>query len=453
MNKLYIYFLLISLSAFAQNQHLLYNFEGIPQAQLLNPSTEMPYRMHVGLPGLSHIYGSFGATNFALEDLFLPDGIPFRVKMDRLIAKTKNTDFIALNQQLEILSFGFAKDEETYFSGGWYQELDAVSYMPKDLLDLLYYGNHPYPNRMFKASDLSLKLELLGVLHFGITKKISDRFTIGGRFKIYSSVVNVNSTHNEGTITTVEGDNNIYRHQLSDANISFKTAGIDREDDPKITDFLLGGSKGFGIDLGFTWHPEEQITVTTSMQDLGVIFNNKNVKQFNTTGSYTFEGFNLLYPGADSDDYWGEVEDEINERVINNETDESYTTWRSTKINTSIAYSFSKARCRSCNFNQYDGYRSEVGLQTYTIFRPKRPQYALTAYYKQRIGSFLSAKVAYTYDEFSADNLGLGLSMKIGPVNIYAMMDNLLGLQDLTKTHAVSGMLGINIVFKQHELY
>jgi len=454
MNKLYIYFLLFSINIFAQNKHLLYNFNGIPQAQLLNPSTEMPYRMHIGVPGLSHIYGSYGANNFVLEDLFMPDGIPFATKMSALIAKTKNTDFISLNQQLEILSFGIAKDDETYFSGGWYEEFDFISYMPKDILDLIYYGNHPYPNRIFKASDINLKMELLGVLHFGITKRVKDNLTLGARFKIYSSVANVTSTNNEGTLTTIDGTTNIYQHMLTDANISVKTAGFSTDKAPGLGSFLLGGSKGLGMDLGFTWRPEEQLTVTGSLQDFGAIFNGKDVKQYNVKGSYTFEGFNLLYPGTAPDDYWGELEDEVNDRIVSSESEEKYTSWRSAKVNTSIAYSFGKQKSKNCNcFVKDGGYTSEVGFQTYTIFRPKRPQYALTAYYKHRFGNFLTAKMAYTLDEYSASNLGLGLSFKMGPVNMYAMVDNMLGFQDLTKSKAISGMFGINIVLKRRDLY
>ncbi len=452
-NKLHIFFLLVSITAFAQHKQLLYNFSEIPQSQLLNPATELPYRLHVGIPALSGIYASYGANNFALEDLFIADNIPFETKMNSLLARTANTDYISVNQQIELLNIGFAKDDETYFSMGWYEEFDYISYMPKDLLDLIYYGNHPDANRVFKASDLNFKMELLGVLHFGITKHLSDRFTIGGRFKIYSSVLNVNSTHNEGEFTTVVGNNNIYQHILSNADINIKTAGFGDEA-PNVGSFLLGGSKGLGVDFGFTWHPEEQWTVTGSMQDLGMIFNKKDSKQFYLKGSYTFEGFDLLYPGTSANDYWQEVNDEIDERIDNDENDAGYTTWRSTKIYSSIGYSFGKEKSKVCNCGSSSGdYTSEVGFQTYTIFRPKRPQYALTAYVKHTFANFLTAKVAYTYDEYSPANLGLGLAMKIGGVNLYATMDNMLGLQDLTRSKGVAVMFGINVALKKKELY
>ncbi len=455
MRKIHLYLLLcFTMFANAQNKELLYGFNGLPQAQLLNPSQEMPYRMHIGFPALSNIHAAFGTTNFALEDLFLPDHIPFRVKVDRLIAKTKNTDYMSINQRLELLNFGFAKDEDTYFSGGWYEEFDFISYMPKDMMDLVYYGNHPYPDRIFKASDINFKMELLGVLHFGVSKKINDNFRIGGRFKIYSSVLNVNSTHNEGTFTTIQGSNNIHTHLLSDANISIKTAGFATDKAPNIGSFLLGGSKGFGVDFGLTWHPSEQWTVTTSLIDLGVIFNKKDVKQYNVTGSYTFTGFDLLYPGTSPNDYWGEMEDQIDARIITEDTATAYTTWRSSKIYSSVAYSFGQRRSGKCNcLVAGSGYMNEVGVQTFNIFRPKRPQYALTAYFKHQFGSFLTAKVAYTYDEYNPTNLGLGLSLKLGAVNIYATMDNMLELQDLTKSKAVSAMFGINILLKKRELY
>ena len=45
----------------------------------------------------------------------------------------------------------------------------------------------PFFNRSFSVSQAIMKADLIGVLHAGISKKIDEKLTIGGRFKIYSS--------------------------------------------------------------------------------------------------------------------------------------------------------------------------------------------------------------------------------------------------------------------------
>lgn len=87
-----------------------------------------------------------------------------------------------------------------------------------------------------------------------------------------------------------------------------------------------------------------------------------------------------------------------------------------------------------------------LGAQLYAITRPRGPQAALTAFYHRRFGNFMALKTTYTIDKFSYTNIGLGLSLQAGPVNFYAMADNLLSYRNLAASNYASFQLGLNII-------
>jgi hypothetical protein len=90
-----------------------------------------------------------------------------------------------------------------------------------------------------------------------------------------------------------------------------------------------------------------------------------------------------------------------------------------------------------------------VGLQYYTIFRPKGPQMAATLFYYRRLFKFLSAKATYTVDSYSFYNVGLGAVADLGKFNFYIAADNVLHYGNIAKAKSVSLQLGFNIKIDQ----
>jgi hypothetical protein len=58
-------------------------------------------------------------------------------------------------------------------------------YMPKDIAILALDGNNGYLGK--SLGDLSLRAEMLSVLHVGFHKNVTDRLILGARAKIYMS--------------------------------------------------------------------------------------------------------------------------------------------------------------------------------------------------------------------------------------------------------------------------
>ena len=454
MRKIFFFISLLWFSnVFTQNKQLLYGFAELPQTLLLNPASETNHKFHIGVPLLSGFSTEFGSKGFTISDLFLADSRSINDKISEVFSTLNNRDYVKFNTQIEVLNLGYRINDKTYISGGFYEEFDAIGYFPKDFITLLHEGNQAYLNKSFDASQLLYKLDLLGVIHAGITRKINEKLTLGARFKIYSSSINIESSNNSGTVTSIQGSNNIYRHYLDNVNINLKTSGIVENDEyidtPKtfLNNTLLGGSLGMGLDIGITYHITPQLEFSGSILDFGFINHKKNIKNTVANGNFVFDGVGFDYDGS-SRNYWDEIDALFKEQLPTEENSNSYTTWRPVKVNAALKYSFGERRSKVCYDNNHkDYYTDALGVQLFNIFRPLSPQLALTAFYQKAITSKIHTKVTYTIDDLSNYNIGAGISAQFSNVNIYGMIDNIFEYNNLSKANNLSLQLGINVIF------
>jgi hypothetical protein len=447
-----IFTFLIGLNSFSQNKQVLYDFAGLPQTLLLNPGLETDYKFHIGVPLLSGISSEIKSTGFSLSEIFAVNNNSITNKISAVLNKIDADDYLKVNTQIEVFSAGFRFDKKTYISFGFYQELDAIGYLPKDAFTLINEGNTSYLNKSFSISEMIYKLDVLGVIHAGISRKVSDELTLGGRFKVYSSALNLETSNNSGTFTTGLGNNNMYIHQLDNVNLNLRTSGL-RSNNEYISDArtyiensLLGGNLGAGIDLGFTYHATPQLQFSGSLIDFGFVHHTKNIQNQLIVGSFTFEGIEFEFDS--NRNYWQELDAALKEQLPIVENQESYTSWRPAKLNAAIKYSFGEKRSKYCFDNTLkDFYTNAFGAQLYSVFRPLRQQFALTSFYEKSFSNKLQAKITYTIDDYSYNNIGVGVSAKIWKINFYGILDNLTKLSDISSSNNVSLQFGFNLLF------
>jgi len=459
--------LIIPTFCFSQNKQLLYGFSEIPQSLLLNPATRIDNRGFVGIPLLSHFHFSAGSSGISVYDLVADDGINFNTKLRQAVDALNPTDFTTVNQQLELFSGGFNlgnsfKNKE-YLSFGLYQEFDFIGYFPKDYAVLALEGNQRNIGRPFKLDHLNFNADLLSVLHVGYHKKVNSKFTYGVRGKIYSNIANINSTSNSGRFITQQGQNNIYTH-IFNLNLQARTSGIAslvNDESNSENSFkslrkriLFGGNLGLGVDLGISYQINKQWFFDASFLDIGFIRHSKDIENYALKGDLVFEGIDPIFPQASgnqtADDYWVQIQDDFEDLFNVETTTTRYTTLRPIKFNTSLNYSFGKRKSDNCDcFFDYNGFLNAAGAQLYAIKRPKAPQIAFTLYYYRILFKGLRAKVAYTLDSYSFNNIGLGLSAHLGGLNLYFMADNFLQYNNLYDAQSLSLQLGLNYIFKK----
>ncbi|GGW23901.1 DUF5723 family protein [Arenibacter certesii] len=472
--RLILVFLLVYLSICAQlsaqNKQLLYDFTDIPDALMVNPGMLTDFEWYVGLPIISGVSVQAGSNAITVHDLFAADGLDFNDKvMDRMIYKLDENDHLSSTNQITLFNGGFrGRNLNDFYSFGIYSETDGIGYYFKDYAILAIEGDSIQSPRSFNLNHLNTRAEMVNVFHFGINRKIDKKLTVGARAKIYSSVLNFTSTENKGHFITTEGERNLVANTL-DADLEVKTSGLnnivdawenDRSQLPGIVArrMFFGGDLGFGADFGFTYHLNKKTVITGSILDLGFVYNSTDVKNYTLKGSATIEGIEAILPVAPSDadkDYWQVLVDDINEMVPYSTNNDSYITFRPTKLYGSLRYNFGKPipsrRGYDCKDyvregRGYDSYNNALGGQLYVVNRPKGPQAALTAFYLHRFGNAMAIKTTYTVDKFSYSNIGVGLNLQAGPVNLYLMADNLLAYNNLADSHYASFQFGLNII-------
>lgn len=452
---LFIIGLFVSCFVNSQNKQLLFGFAEIPQTLMINPGAETNFRFHAGIPLLSGFSFDIGASEGKIADLFLNDGATINFKFERLTSKLTERDFLSLNTQVEVLNGGYRLNNKTYLSFGLYNELDFIGYYPKDLTELLYYGNGNNISQTAHFSQIKYRGELLGVLHAGVSYKLKNDLNIGARIKLYSGSLYTASNNNSGTFNTVEGTNNIYRHYLNNININSYSSGLVDENDKinvglkdVIGNTLFSKNIGIGFDVGFTYHYTPQIEFSGSILDIGFVSYSKNVSNLTINGDYEFDGIELLYD-SNNTDYWEQLNSDFKANVPRSTNDNSFIAWRPIKLNAAVKYSFGRARtskeCYDETYKEY--YNNSVGVQLYGITRPLSTQIAATLFLEKNIGEKFHAKFTYTADDYSFSNVGIGISTHFGRFHMYGLLDNVLKISDLTEARSASLQFGFNLIF------
>ena len=451
MKKVVLFLVLVlSVNAFSQNKQVLYDFAGLPQTLLLNPGLETNLKFHIGLPLISGFSAEIGSTGFSVAEIFADDGRDINEKIASLLENVDSKDYLKLNTQIEVFSAGYHFNDKTYLSIGFYEELDVIFFLPKDVLTLATEGNITPLARRFDFSHLNLNADFLGVIHAGITRKVNKKLTIGGRLKIYSSAINVESINNSGTFRTIPGEDNISVSTLENINVTYKTTGIaDINGGSVLANTFLGGNLGLGGDVGFSYRVTPQLKISGSFVDFGFINHTKNIENTTRIGDFETDGINLQYDANDAYfDYWKQLNDDFKAAIPEVTNQDSYMAWRPSKLNAAVKYSFGETRSQYCYDKTFkETYTDAFGVQLYSLFRSLRNEYALTGFYEKSFTTKVHAKLTYTLDNYSYNNIGLGVSAQFGNLNFYGILDNVAELSDISSTKNVSLQFGFNLMF------
>lgn len=451
---------LVLMVCHSQNKQLLYNVGELPQTLMSNPGANISFDGHLGIPFLSQFHISAGSSGANLHDIFDDSNPNVNQRVVNTISRLTSKDFFTAQQQLEILSVGWRLNKWNYLSAGVYQETDFFAYFPKDPAVLASEGNRDYINIPFDFADVSFTGEMLMVYHLGLNKVINRDLTVGGRLKLYSGIFNVESTGNTGiflTRRTPEGPN-FYRHFAENVDVRINTAGFVslREETETVQEAykelikrsFFGGNIGAGIDLGITYKIEENLTVTASAQDIGLMFQRDDVENYTYKGSYQTDGIEPLFPeiapNGNAIPYWDIFEDEVDRNLRDKTLNESYVTLRPFKVNASLEFGFGHI-IPPCDYRilAKRRFHSKIGFHLFGIKRPRALKYALSAFYDRKITSNIRMKATYTLDDFSYTNVGLLVSAKYKKFNFYLAADNLFGYTNLAKSQYQSLQMGL----------
>lgn len=428
----------------AQHDLTLYNTPSVPQRIFLNPAFIPAQRFYIGIPALSG-FQSYTANPFAYNDVIergSDDSLTFKV--DNFVSKLSKNDRFRLGSNVEILSLGTQLAGGKFFLGLSIRErMTGQSQLPVNLANLVWYGNASEP--VFgKEINIAPSVDLTAFDEWGASfagYALKNRLTWGVRLKYLSGRFNVTTTSNEFTVLTDTGS---YRMTMR-SDLEFRTSGVDDIDtyfDQRISKLVFPPNYGAGLDIGATYQVNDRIAVNASVLDIGFInwnYKTLDLVSHNPGETFVFQGVSLngFIEMLDSLDNFGvKLKDSILDLVeIDSVYGQRYTSWLPTRYNAGGSYILNEHH----RFNL---------LLNATAWR-KQFNPALSVSYCFSVPRLLDLVVSYNLFNRQYTNIGAGLCLNAGPVQLYAVSDNIPGLIWYKGSNNYSFQFGINIALNR----
>lgn len=437
--KRLLYILLLIVGGFqakAQSELTLPFMNDIFQSSYINPTVLPEHTVSYGLP--INVYGQFITNGFVWDNFFQFRNDTMHISPADFLAELKDKNMFYLGENAELFHL------RTKVLNGYYwfairQNAEVTLYYPKDLVGLAIQGNGAYVGSSLDFSNLKINATLYNEYTFGMMKEY-PRWVFGGRISLLQGLSNIKF---DPKTLNVQIDNDMYRH-VGQANAKLYTAGVPKngEGDPSfdhvdgkwITDYLTNfKNKGVALSGGVTYKYDDKTKLSFSFYDLGFINWKDSIQTYTLKGTSDFDGFDMmgewLYGGdVDIDSMVQSMEDDFTRDTIYS----SYRTWLHPKFNLTASYDIAR--------------RTTVGFSFSGVYN-KQFYPALTIGLQQGIGRFFSIIGTASINQRSFKNIGLGLMVKPGPLQIFAIVDNAYPLINPLSATNVNARVGINLVF------
>jgi hypothetical protein len=437
MKRILIYiFPVLSFTSLKAQDFTLYNMQYMQQRTFLNPAFIPKSNVQVGIPGLSSIGLNLSNSGFKYSDLVISEGDSLRIDVPNMLDKLKDKNNFTINNNLEIISFGF-RVKKNYFHAAVRENITAQLVYPKGFFSFLWQGNGPTAG---EELQFGFGLNLMQYHEFSLSyaREVNDKLTVGATAKILKGVANLTTKKTDITMQT--HPDSAYDITLS-SNILMQSSGLMTPDSltPYEYNIMGSGNTGFAFDFGAQYKLNEKINLSASVVNLGSIkWTNQVVNWVSNqeNASYTFKGLPLKsFFGSDSamsKSIEGMV-DSLASVFDVDSTYESYST--SLPVDVRLGFNYQLMRGQNAGLNLL--LRSQNGSSNLGV----------TVFYGSDIGRWLSVILTYSYYNASWTNLGLGLRVNAGPVQLHLMSDNIFAAIMPQHAKYVNIRTGLNLTF------
>jgi hypothetical protein len=451
----------------AQFSSTYYYMHMIPQANQLNPAFQPKCQSYVGLPVLSPLRFEIESNSLRYKDIFTLNSegkfITFMHQdgdKDRFLRALEPVNVIRAGVASTIISVGW-KQEQFFFTVDFSERIDQHISFSKDFAEFLINGN--INKDKFNFSDLANNLNYYHELAIGVSYNFEDEFQLGARAKLLLGLGNATTRQSDINLKTSIDEWNIKSDILVDASLPYVDLPVDEDGyldidsirslgDLDQMDLIFGiptglpdkiipsglstvfGVKnpGFALDFGFNYRPVEKVIVSASVLDLGFIRWRSYLYNFKQDMDYTFEG--VEYTLEDDWDPGEGLLDSLENATRIKVTNAKYTTFLSSRIYLGAAYELSEKvrfggvfRTRIHNYKFYNQFTISANYQPFNM---------------------LSGSMSYSIYGNNYSNLGLGLSLRGGPINFYFITDQAPSVYFWPQTFSsLNFRLGFNLVF------
>lgn len=316
--------------------------DNAPFSNELNPALQ-PYRGYLNL-GVGNTIFNLSTGNISLDKLVYiqPNGkIDFTInnpeERQKLSGLIRSDNKLLQNATLHPFGVGFFTEKFFWsFNLGIKEQVSGI--IPAPIIDLIAFGNNPQ-NGIYNAKNSNINSVTYAEAAMASSYQVNNKLTIGAKIKYIMGITYFDASFNKLDITMSNSTWKI----LLDGQIKTSSSGFQGIPGDKFdVDLLKNGVKdswkkpsgnGYGIDLGFTYKPLANLTLSGAIIDLGAIMWKKSCN--------TISNMNYDFIFLNGDDPLIESLPDFPKMDIINTDSKSFTSSLPTTINAGAQYSLS----------------------------------------------------------------------------------------------------------------
>ncbi len=452
MKKLLIlnFFLLTTvLAAIGQHSQTLYYMERLPQVTSMNPAIQPVSSFYLGFPVVSNVNLNVGNNTLSYNDIiFESEEVGSKItflhpsyNIDNFLNKMNDNNDIFTELSTNIFNIGFRADD-SYFTIKIQEKSDIRMSYPRDMAEIMLKGNSDFKGETAHFGDFSIHSGHYLEYSLGYSQQVTDELTFGINAKYLNGLGLLKSEEfNMGLYTSEDGDSLSLTSDISlkgtaPFNVTTDSAGYIEDTelkDIKVSD--LTANPGFAIDFGATYELTDNLILSASVVDLGFI-NYKNFSHnYNINGQFSFTGIDVSNEFGDNgeSDPMENITDSLEDEIKMEYSDQGFLHLLGPKIYAGARY--------------YIGDRVDFGLLSRTQFYNGRTMQSFTLTANTRPIRGFSLTASYSILNNSYNNLGLGVILRLGPFQVYAMSDTFSAGLWPHKTQSFNLRVGLNFAF------
>jgi len=419
----------------AQMNMTFYNMNSVDQSNRLNPARMPENKLNIGLPAISNTFISLSNSGFAMNDVIKESGDSFEVDLNSFLGALKERNYLSLGLETDFLSIGKRVGEKNYITFNATLKTSINFRYDKAPLEILINGNAPYAG---ENKNLSFGVNSSAYMEYGLgfaRSFMNNKLNLGAKVKYLSGIANISTKKSDLTFYT---DPSSYDLKVS-SDLDLNMSGIDSINSEDIEQLILGPNRGMALDIGATYSYSDKLDFSVSLLDVGFIKWNSGVTNFKSKdpgATYTFTGVdldNFYNDSADFDQAFEELVDSLEDRFGVIETNEAYRNALPTQLYLGANYNFSKT--------------TNVGIVFYSQFYKGNVLPGAGVSFNKKFGRTLGLYGSYSYFNKNATNLGLGFSANLGPVQLYAVTDNIISVFNYNNAKSTNVRFALNLRF------
>jgi hypothetical protein len=403
------------------------------QSSYINPTVLPEHTVSLGLPGTS-VYGQYNSNGLLPNNFLNFKDSSMHINPSKFLAELKERNLINSNSNVDLFHLRL-KIQNGYYWIGIRTNVDVSFMYPKELFSFALQGNEPYLGKNMDFSNLKIDASIYNEYSFGMAKEF-NHWVFGGRISLLQGLTNIQF---DPKIFNILIDSTTFEN-AGNADATLNTAGIPKnskgdinfdhaQNRGYITNYLTNfKNRGFALSAGVTYKLNDRLNFSFAFSDLGYINWKDSVTNYTLNGSST-----LPVDIVTSFLYDKKINlDSIIDKFDRDTLQKSYRTYLHTRY------------LASASFKLF--HRTTIGLSASGVYNKKLyPAYTFGV--SQGLGRFFNLMANISYNQKSFRNLGVGLVIKPGPVQIYIIADNVYPLINPLFATNLNVRVGLNFVF------